>query len=511
MIAAVAHDPPVVLSRAWRTALVRLAVVWAALLLLFAGDVADLIGVWTADKTYNHCLLVLPIAGALVWLRRRELARLKPAIWRAPLLWIGAASVLWLLGELGGVGQFRQLALVGLLQGTAALCLGRQVTRGLLFPLAWLVFLVPFGAELVPPLQRLTAHMAMSLLNLTSIPATMDGVFITTPAGWFEVAEACSGISFLIATVAWGALAANLLFRSAGRRTAMMVACVVLPILANGVRAWATIAAAEWVGTARASGFDHIVYGWIFFALVLAVLFAGAWRWFERSVDDPHFDPERLARLVPGDGGPVVLAAGLLLPLAAFGWAVLAMGVGDRPMPRPIDLPVVPGWSRVAAEGDPAPWTPRYDGGDHYLSGRYRDPAGRTVDLAIVLFRSQGEGHEVAGYGQGAIPPGGEWNWARDSAALAGAKGQRMLGPHGVHRTAWTTGVVGGRMSGNAVGLKLLTLGTRLRLGDPAAGALIVSAPGPDGQADAALADFLRAVGPPDRTIERLIATARGR
>lgn len=509
MIAVAADKAPAAISAAWRLALVRLAAMWAAILMLFAGDVADVIGIWTADETYNHCLLVMPITGALVWLRRRELVRLTPAIWRAPLLWIGAASVVWLLGDLGGVGQFRQLALVALLQGTAAVCLGRQVTRGLLFPLAWLVFLVPFGAELVPPLQRLTAHLAMGLLDLTGVPATMDGVFITTPAGWFEVAEACSGISFLIATLAWGALVANLLFKSAVRRAAMMAACVVLPVLANGVRAWATIAAAEWVGTARASGFDHIVYGWIFFALVLAVLLAGAWRWLERAADDPHFDPERLARLAPGRGGWLAVAAGLALPLAAFGWSAIAMGVGDRPMPHPVDLPVVPGWTRVAAQDKAAPWTPRYDGGDHYLSGRYRDANGRIVDLAIVLFRTQGEGHEVAGYGQGAIPPDGEWNWARDSEAAKGAKGQRMLGRNATQRTAWTYGVVGGRVSGSAVVLKLLTLGTRLRLGDPAAGALIVSAPGPDRQADAALSDFVRALGPSDRAIERLIASAR--
>ena len=62
----------------WRAALVRLAAVEVALLLMFASDVADLVGVWTADATYNHCVLVAPIVAVLVWLRRRELCRLTP-------------------------------------------------------------------------------------------------------------------------------------------------------------------------------------------------------------------------------------------------------------------------------------------------------------------------------------------------------------------------------------------------------------------------------------------------
>ena len=489
---------------AWAPALVRLAAVEAALLLLFARDVGDLVGVWTGDATYNHCLLVAPIVATLVWLRRTELAQLTPGRWTAPLAWVAGAAVLWLLGELAGVGQARQLALVAMLQGAAAVCLGRQVTRGLLFPLTYLLFLVPFGAELVPPLQQVTAVMATGLLHLTGIPAQLDGVFLTTPAGWFEVAEACSGIAFLIATIAWGALVANLLFRSWGRRVAMVAACVVLPVLANGLRAWATVAAAEWVGVERASGFDHIVYGWIFFALVLAVLFAGAWRFFERSVDDAAFNPTDLQRIPPGDAGPGAVALALALPTLAYSWAALSAGIGDRPLPAPVALPDVPGWVRVA---EPIDWEPRYDGADHRLLGRYRDARGRSVELAVALFRIQGEGREVAGYGQGAIPPEGRWSWSRDVPAPAGARGERMLGPNGRARTAWTWGVVGGRASGSAVRLKLSTLASRLTLGDPAAGAVVLST----ANDPVVLRDFVARLGPPERLVGRLIAQARGR
>jgi hypothetical protein len=71
--------------------------------------------------------------------------------------------------------------------------------------------------------------------------------------------------------------------------------CVLVPILANGVRAFATIYIAQFVGAERASGFDHIVYGWVFFALVVGAMLAGAWRWFEREPGDFGWTPETLA------------------------------------------------------------------------------------------------------------------------------------------------------------------------------------------------------------------------
>ncbi|MGL1269245.1 archaeosortase/exosortase family protein, partial [Vibrio parahaemolyticus] len=77
--------------------------------------------------------------------------------------------------------------------------LGPEVVAGLLFPLGYMLFLVPFGDEMIPFLQTITARLTMVLLALAHIPATLDGVFITTPAGYFEVAEACSGVKFLIA------------------------------------------------------------------------------------------------------------------------------------------------------------------------------------------------------------------------------------------------------------------------------------------------------------------------
>ena len=220
-----------------------------------------------------------------------------------------------------------------LLQGAVAVLLGPRIVAGLLFPLAYMLFLVPFGDEIVPPLQTITAHIAVALTQASGVPAALSGFFIDTPVGRFEVAEACSGVKFLIAMIALGTLVAHLCFRSGRRRTVFMAACVIVPVIANGVRAWGTIYVAQSRGMAFAAGFDHIVYGWIFFALVMAVVLGIASRFYDRPANDRLVDDRlvdakaleaspalsRMARY--GIGGWPALAAMLLAGLTAL-WGV---------------------------------------------------------------------------------------------------------------------------------------------------------------------------------------------
>ena len=291
--------------QAWRMPLLNLALAVAGLLALTWGDWSEMARQWWDASTYNHILLVPPILAWLVRMRWPELAKLAPRTWWPGLAWLGVGLFAWLAGTMAGINLVSQLGAVLLLQAAVAVLLGPRVVAGLLFPLAYMLFLVPFGDEIVPALQAITAEMAVALTHASGVPAQIDGVFIDTPAGLFEVAEACSGVKFLVAMVALGALVAHLCFASWKRRAVFMAAAVLVPVLANGVRAWGTIYIAQSQGIEFAAGFDHIVYGWIFFALVMATVLGASWRFFDRSPDDPLIDAAAieasplLARLAP--------------------------------------------------------------------------------------------------------------------------------------------------------------------------------------------------------------------
>jgi exosortase A len=222
----------------WRTPIVQLALAAAALAFLTRREWAEMAWQWWNSSTCNHILLIPPIIAWLVRLRSPELAKLRPQAWWPGLAWLALGLLAWVLGSAAGVNVVAQLGTVMLVQAAVAVMLGPRVAAGLLFPLGYLFFLVPFGDEIVPPLQLLTARMAVALTQLSGVPATLTGVFIDTPVGRFEVASACSGVKFLVAMVALGTLVAHLSFRSPWRRAGLIAACAVVPVLANGVRAW---------------------------------------------------------------------------------------------------------------------------------------------------------------------------------------------------------------------------------------------------------------------------------
>lgn len=496
----------------WRRQLLLLGLATVVVLAAFARDAADIVDIWWRSDTFGHCPIVLLMIGWLVWQRRTLLMQLTPRNWAPGLLLVALGAGGWLLGDAAGVAQARHLGLLFVLQGTVVSLLGPAVSRGLLFPLGYALFLVPFGEELVPPLQTFTAKMCMALLGLVGLPAHIDGVFITTPTGYFEVAEACSGVNFLIAMFAYGVLAAHLCFRDPVRRIAFVLFAVASSVLANGVRAWGTIYISHLTSIDFAASFDHVFYGWFFFAIVMALVTAIGWRFFDRSIDDPAFDPAKLHELHPTRPShpavPLALLGILAIPLA---WSAAIAATGREMLPNAIALPQVVGWQR-AAYVPTTPWAPHFVGADHRLLGRYVDGQGNAVDLAIILYGHQEEGRELIGYGQGAVEPESGWAWTMRTLGPPNGMGERITGRGPVVREVVSFYRLGGITTGSAMRVKLETLKTRLFGGSQIAAAVLVSAEERQGRsARPAIDRFLADLGPVDRLTDGLAAGARGR
>lgn len=282
----------------WRSALTALAAAVLALVAVTAQSWGEILEQWWNIDTYNHLLLVPFITGWLVMLKAGELAKITPRSFAPGLPLVAAALALWWAGRASGINLLAHAGAVGALQAAVVSVLGLRAALLLALPLAFATFLVPFGDEIIPPLQFITADIAIALTHWSGVEASIAGIHIHTPAGLFIVAEACSGVKFLIAMVTLGVLVCFTRFERWSRRALFMAACVIVPILANGVRAWATIYVAQFIGAERATGFDHIVYGWIFFAIVVAMLLGGAWRFFEREPEDYGWTADDLARSV---------------------------------------------------------------------------------------------------------------------------------------------------------------------------------------------------------------------
>ncbi len=375
------------LTDVWRSGpAVALGVGTLSLGLLFHSEIIAAVSTWNTSTAYNHCFLVLPIVAYLLWERRGVLRdTVANPIPLAALAAIPLAFA-WLAAERLGIMEGRQLVAMTFAELLFFVVLGPSLWWQLAGPLLYLYFLVPFGAFITPKLQDITTIFVRHGLPLLHIPAYIDGYTIEIPEGTFLIAEACAGLRFLIAAVAFGCLYALIMYRSALRRTVFIAASIVVPIVANGFRALGIVALGHYLGSAEAAETDHVLYGWIFFSIVILILIALGLPFREdqfppsqpRSVVLPH-------PVMPhaNHQRPALLGAVGLVLLAALGPAIA--GQFDRAAASDMTSAIP---SLVPAGGcssQPAPLTEGIDAPGRLVVQRFDCPGG-VVTLAIEVF-----------------------------------------------------------------------------------------------------------------------------
>lgn len=375
-------------SKIWTyvTALVLSAIFW---LLAWYGDtVQSIIAIWYHSETFAHGFLIVPISAWMVWRRRHVIAALQPHpnFWfLLPLLLIVFVA---LLGKLASVAVVQQYCLVLMMLLLVATILGNAVVKELAFPLSFLLFAVPFGEFLLPVLMEHTANFAVFALRLTGIPVYREGLYFTIPSGNWSVVEACSGLRYLIASVTLGVLYAYLTYRSFTRRAIFVTLSIVVPIFANWLRAYMIVMIGHLSSMTLATGVDHLIYGWLFFGVVMLLLFwiGSFWREDEIALEAtknsatllPLRQPAWMAILAA-----TVVAAGavVLSPIAAS-----ALQGRSRVVPT-LQVPAgLGGWT--SDSGSLSEWTPRFLNPSARVNQVYTEGAKR-VELYVGYYRSQ--------------------------------------------------------------------------------------------------------------------------
>lgn len=370
---------------------------WAV---LYSSSLQTMVRAWWDTGTYQYAFLIFPIVVWLVWSRRRVTAIQPLAFTGWAIAGIAGASLLWLLGALVSVNVVEHFSIVAMLPFLVLACYGRHVAKSLMFPLGYLFFAVPWGNFLVGPLRTVTARISVRLLQLSGATVFLNGHLIEVPVGSFEVADACSGIKFFIATTALGTLYAYLFYRSWRRRLIFILAALVVPIIANGLRVYFTILIGQTFGMQYATGTDHMIFGWQFFGSVLVLLFLAGWYWRQDPVSaTPDMTPP--IPTVPRSKTPVVaIAAFIGLLIGPIGAGVMAPAA-----PRMV---VAKHWPARSLERDHTTVTvgtqgasvgTRFTNADAYLQATYRQG-----DLPVSVYIAQyygvpQHGHEVLDFG----------------------------------------------------------------------------------------------------------------
>ena len=362
-----------------------------AVLLLFRDTAAAMVTIWLRSETFTHCILVPPISVWLMWRRRERLAVLpsRPAPW--VLVLVAGVCLLWLLGDLASVNAATQLALVLLLVLVVPLVHGWAVTRELTFPLLFLFFAVPLGEFLVPVMMEWTADFTVAALQFSGLPVFREGLQFVIPSGHWSVVEACSGVRYLIASFMVGTLFAYLNFATPKKRWIFIALSLLVPLVANWLRAYMIVMLGHLSGNVLAAGVDHIIYGWVFFGIVIGVMFVIGARFSEVDAAHPPPLPVRALALA---GSPAVLrfaVAAACVVLAATQVAQWQLSRGGAAEPV-LALPASLGpWQGAALADTPGRWTPAFLNANAVAERRYTNgPQGAAEVLVWVgYYRNQ--------------------------------------------------------------------------------------------------------------------------
>lgn len=404
---------PVGVPPHWRLPLASLVVIWAWILFLFRDTGASMVDIWSRSETFTHGFFVPPLALWLAWRQRGALWPLTPRPMPWVLVFVAGACTLWLLADTVAANAPAQLALVALLVLAVPGLLGWPVTCVVLFPLGFLFFAVPIGEFLLDSLMEGTATFAVLALRASGIPVYREGLQFVIPSGSWSVVEACSGVRYLIASLTVGALYAHLSYQSAKRRWLFIGVSILVPIVANWLRAYLIVLLGHLTSNQLGAGVDHLIYGWVFFGIVILLMFMIGARW-----ADAGPPPAPVAAQWPASAAaarPVLLMALALAIAAALPQWASARLAPDLAAPGPdLQAPaqLASPWTR--SPHAPTDWVPGFQNPSAQLQAGYSDGA-QQVGLYIGYYRNQYAERKLVS-STNTLTPERKTGWARVAA-----------------------------------------------------------------------------------------------
>ena len=461
-----AHTP-------WTFHLAALATIILAMGAIFFRDIKAAVEVWWNYPAYSHCYLIIPISAWLIWERRRSLSSDTPVC--SPLALFAAIPclILWFVGEFASITEFRQFAIVGLAVVFIIAILGWHIFRKISFACLYLFFLVPTGQYLIPPLQEITAKFVETGLTTLGIPFFRDGLVFQLVNGQYEIAEACAGLRFLVATVALGVLFVHLVYRKKRKIILFLAACCVVPVIGNGIRALLTVMVANYTNNEIAVGFDHIVYGWMFaVAIIFFLLFVGS------AYRDPEADtvvdegPAKARK--PRYGSLLATLAGALITVSMAPAVANILGHSPQAIDRSAlnGLAAIPGWHQQDLTGD---WRIEFNPGAAQLSRSFAQndtPSETPVDVNIQYYnRDRGSASLLAERNHSWQDM---WHPIEQHSIHQPANGndvpfdEAIVSAGNLKRLVWTTYWVDGQFTTSGLAIRLLEFQSGIRRGHSA-------------------------------------------
>jgi exosortase len=232
---------------------------------------------WFSEGSYySHGILVPIISAILIWQKRDILKKIrsKPSLGGN---WLFLAGIIvHILSIIFRVYFTSGFSMIMVLAGFVLAVYGRDFLKEVLFPVIFLVFMVPIPIVIIInisfQMKLLAAHMATVMLNVINIPAIQQGSYIHLEHASIVVEDVCSGLRSLIALMALGALFAYWLRAGMGKKTVLFLSSVPIALITNMLRIMFLAMVSEFWGTQYVPGLVEDVSGLSVFVLAFLLL-----------------------------------------------------------------------------------------------------------------------------------------------------------------------------------------------------------------------------------------------
>jgi exosortase len=254
------------------------------------------------DDQYTHILLIIPVSVALIfldWKPQEDSTALSVSLGA---ILLASAALATVFANLRFIGlqpdeqlAANMLALVPWWIGSFVLYFGASAFRRSVFPLCFLLWIVPIPEIVLGPIVRLlqqgSAESAHLLFASVGVPVAQDGTLLTIPGLTIEVARECSSIRSSLMLVVTTMVLAQMLLRSPWRKALVIAVAIPLSVVKNGLRIFVLGMLGTRVDHSFLTGRLHHQGGIIYFLIALAAIFVLLWiarRGDEKQVVSPE-------------------------------------------------------------------------------------------------------------------------------------------------------------------------------------------------------------------------------
>lgn len=264
-------------QKSWNSqSMVLAGTVFAALILLYLPFLKKLVLDWGVNEDYSHGYFIPFLCVYFIYSMRRDLEQLsiKPSSWGVLLIILGLAQLL--VAKIGSEYFLQRTSLILVLLGVILYLLGWEYLKKLLFPVCYLIFMIPLPAiiwnKIAFPMQLFASSLTEDVVYMIGIPIFREGNILHLPNTTLEVVAACSGLRSLMTMFALSGALAFLSSCVYWKKIIIFLSAAPIAIIANIIRLVGTAVLASHFGPDVADGFLHDFSGLAVFLIGLGML-----------------------------------------------------------------------------------------------------------------------------------------------------------------------------------------------------------------------------------------------